>query len=63
MNGGTLIINDGTLEIANTAGFNPEATLMPSPRTAMPDIFRYNSTNAQTLSGVISGARIAGERQ
>ena len=57
MNGGTLIINDGTLEIANTgrlqSGSYADAITMNGDAAT---IFRYNSNQAQTLSGVISGA-------
>ena len=57
MNGGTLIINDGTLEIANNgrlqSGSYADAITMNGDAAT---IFRYNSNQAQTLSGVISGA-------
>ena len=57
MNGGTLIINDGTLEIANSgrlqSGSYADAITMNGDAAT---IFRYNSSRAQTLSGVISGA-------
>ena len=57
MNGGTLIINDGTLEIANngrlqSGSYGAAITMNGDAAT----IFRYNSSQAQTLSGVISGA-------
>ena len=57
MNGGTLIINDGTLEIADSgrlqSGSYADAITMNGDAAT---IFRYNSNQAQTLSGVISGA-------
>jgi fibronectin-binding autotransporter adhesin len=56
MNGGTVVISDGILEIANTGrlqsgNYADAITINGDAET----IFRYNSSQAQTLSGVISG--------
>ncbi len=56
MNGGTVIINAGTLEVGAAgrlqSGSYADAITMNGDAAT---IFRYNSSQAQTLSGVISG--------
>ena len=52
MSGGTVIINDGTLEIGGAGRLQSGTYVQTITNNG---IFKYNSTNAQELSGVISG--------